>query len=128
MLDYSQLGQDCGRGFALLGAAKQGPDHRCRFRVHFQTSNCVQARSVDPPTTDMRRLHRQVRPGPDILGEVLPPQVFGASRKVWTRSIPANILRARRRARLRTFRFAATDAVVSALAALSYGPGYADVP
>ena len=95
---------------------------------HFQTSNCVHARSVDPPTTDMRRLHRQVRPGPDILGEVLPPQVFGASRKVWTRPIPANILRARRRARLRTFRFAAPDALVSTLTALSYAPGYADVP
>src|SRR5258706_11841080 len=50
-----------------------------------------------------------------------------ASRKVWTRSIPANILRARRRARLRTF--PTSGAMVSTLAALSvYSLGYAIVP
>jgi hypothetical protein len=36
---------------------------------HFQTSNRVPARSVDPATTDMRRLHRHVGfvPNPDLV-------------------------------------------------------------
>jgi uncharacterized protein YbjT (DUF2867 family) len=59
----------------------------------------------------------KVLPAADILGKMLPPQAMGHLRNVWTQSIPANILRARCRARLRAF--PTSGAMLSALAALS---------
>ena len=83
-----------------------------------------------PLATEMRTwLEVRSCPGPDILGKMLPPQGIGHVAQSLDWSIPANILRLRRRARLRILFFPTSDAMVSTLAALSvYALGYAIVP